>query len=218
MLSEIALEPNHKSIITEYSLSPHICPDRCFSDPLPDKVSVFFLGHRRGAAELSEHPRCRETGVLLTTACRGAVAAPPPFFRAFNHLRPYRVQDYIPTCLEEVAVLLNENGLVSPLEEMARSFMPPVKGLGIDAVELSHADGEVAVRGFDDEVVMVAHETVGMADPVIALVHLLKDVEKGVSVPIVLEYGLPFVPAGGDVIDRAWIFYAQRTGHETKIP
>jgi predicted transcriptional regulator len=64
---------------------------------------------------------------------------------------------------------------------------------------------------------MVVHETVSMANPVVAFIHALKSIEKGASVLLVFENGFLFVPAGRDVINCARVFYAQRTGHKTNV-
>jgi len=75
MFSEIVNEHVHKFIFTEYSLPLHVCPDRFFTYPPSDKLPVFFLGLPPLGTELSEHPVCGQAGVLLFTACCGAVAA-----------------------------------------------------------------------------------------------------------------------------------------------
>jgi len=75
MFSEIVNEPVHKFIFTKYSLPLHVCPDRFFTYPPSDKLPVFFLGLPPLGTELSEHPVCGQAGVLLFTACCGAVAA-----------------------------------------------------------------------------------------------------------------------------------------------
>ena len=60
---------------------------------------------------------------------------------------------------------------------------------------------------------MVGHEAVGVADPIIAFVSVLESIEEVQAVLLVLEDGFLLVPAGRDVVDSTWIFYAKRTGH-----
>jgi hypothetical protein len=43
------------------------------------------------------------------------------------------------------------------LENVAYPIMVSIKVLGIDTIELAHALGKVSIRGFDKQVVMVAH-------------------------------------------------------------
>jgi hypothetical protein len=96
-------------------------------------------------------------------------------------------------------------------------MMSFVKKLGIDAVELSHAEGEVAVGCFDQKMVVVGHEAVGVAQPVITLVNVLKGVEEILAVLVVSEDGLLFVAAGCDMIYGARVFYAKGAGHGAKV-
>ena len=61
--------------------------------------------------------------------------------------------------------------------------------------------------------VVVVHEAVGMTEPVIAFIDMLEGVQEVDSVLVVLEHGFLLVPAGGDVVDSAGIFYAKGAGH-----
>jgi hypothetical protein len=112
-----------------------------------------------------------------------------------------------------MAVLLHEDGFVSPLEEVTDSLVPVIKKLGVDAVQLPHADGEVTVRSLDKKVVVVVHEAVSVADPVVSLIDTMEHHEEVLAVLIVPVNGFLFVPPAGDVIDSAGVFYAQRTCH-----
>lgn len=94
-----------------------------------------------------------------------------------------------------MAVLLDQDGFVSTLEQVAGPSMPIIKELGINAIQLSHANGQIAVRGLDEEVVMVGHEAVGMADPVISFAGVLEGIEEVLAVLIVLEDGFLLVAA-----------------------
>ncbi len=51
-----------------------------------------------------------------------------------------------------MAVLLDQDGLVPSLEQVAGPAMPIVKELSIDAVQLPHANREISVRSLDEEV------------------------------------------------------------------
>ena len=112
-----------------------------------------------------------------------------------------------------MTVFLDKDAFEPALEKVAVSVMSFVKKLGIDAVKLSHAEGEVAVGCFDQKMVVVGHEAVGVAQPVITLVDVLKGVEEILAVLIVFEDGLLFVAARGNMIYGAGVFYAKRTGH-----
>ena len=101
---------------------------------------------------------------------------------------------------------------------MSVSLMPPVEKLSIDAVQLlSHSEGKVPVRCLDQKMVMVCHEAVGMAHPVITFIDVLKGAEEVLVVLIVLEDGLLFVAARGNMIHGAGVFYAKRSGHGANV-
>jgi len=51
-----------------------------------------------------------------------------------------------------MGIFLDENGFVPALEEMAGPTMTLVESLGVHAVQLPHAQGQVAMRRLDHEV------------------------------------------------------------------
>ena len=94
-----------------------------------------------------------------------------------------------------MALFLNKDALEPALEKVSISFMPLVKKLRIDAIKLSHAEGEVAVGCFDQKMIVVGHEAVGVADPIVSLIDVLKGVQKILSVMVIFEDGFLFVAA-----------------------
>jgi hypothetical protein len=82
---------------------------------------------------------------------------------------------------------------------------------------LPHAEGKISIRGFDHQVVVVVHETVGVAKPVVAFIDVGKDSEKRLPVLVILKYSFFVVSPVGDVIHRAGVFDAQRTSHEGSL-
>lgn len=108
---------------------------------------------------------------------------------------------------------MNQDAFEPALEKVAAPFTPFIKKLGIDAIKLSHAEGEVSIGRFDQEMVMVSHQTVGMAKPVITLVNLLKGIEEILAVQVIFEDSFLFVAARGNMIHGTRVFYSKRTGH-----
>jgi hypothetical protein len=81
-----------------------------------------------------------------------------------------------------------------------------------------HATGKVAFRGLNDQVVMIVHQTVGMAYPVIPCDGFPQEIKKIHPVYIVPEY-LPLgIPAGGNMVKGAGVFDTEGTGHRGRIP
>ena len=91
--------------------------------------------------------------------------------------------------------------------------MPLIESLRVESVQLSHADRQVAIRGFNENMVVIAHEAVSVTDPVVAFIDPIKSIKKVLAVLIVLENGFPLVTAAGEVINSAWVFYAEGAYH-----
>jgi len=116
-----------------------------------------------------------------------------------------------------MAVFLDQYGLVSALEQMAGPAVALIEELRIDAVQLPHAEGKVAIRGLDKKMIMIGHETVGVTYPIIAFIDVLEGVQEVLAIRVILEDGLLLVAAGGHMINCAGVFDAKRTGHEWTI-
>jgi hypothetical protein len=94
-----------------------------------------------------------------------------------------------------MAVFLDKDGFISALEKVAGPAVPFVEELGIHSVQLAHAYGQVAIRCFDEKMIMVCHETVCMTYPVVSFADMLKGVQKALAVMVIPEYRLLFVAA-----------------------
>jgi hypothetical protein len=116
-----------------------------------------------------------------------------------------------------MAVLLYKDAFEPPLEKVAVSFVPFVKKLGIDAVQLPHPEGEVAIGCFDQKMIVVGHEAVGVAQPIITFVDVLKNVEEVLTILVVLEDHLLFVATRRNMIHGTRVFYAKRTSHGENV-
>src|SRR5438874_1285034 len=65
--------------------------------------------------------------------------------------------------------------------------------------------------------VVVVHETIGAAEPAVAVGDSVEGVEEEPPVGVNLEDGSPTVAARSDVVERAGIFDAQRPGHGAEL-
>ena len=116
-----------------------------------------------------------------------------------------------------MALLLDQEGLESPLKQMPHPAMSLVEGLGIDPIQLPHPQGEVPLRCLDEEMVMVLHKAVGMTEPVVASIHLVQKIEKGLPVLIIREDGPLVIASIGEVIDGPGALNAEWSDHQRKI-
>ena len=65
--------------------------------------------------------------------------------------------------------------------------------------------------------VVVVHETVSMAEPVVPLIHLVENLQEGGSVLIIPINGLPPIPPRSHMIKISSKFYSQRSRHEPTL-
>jgi hypothetical protein len=105
-----------------------------------------------------------------------------------------------------VAILLNENRFESSLEEMAHLAMAFVVGLRVYPIELPHSFGQVSIRRFNDQMIAIVHQAVGMTDPVKALSDVSKRIQKKFAIAVILEDGFAIFSAGCDMIKRTVVF------------
>ena len=127
---------------------------------------------------------------------RGPVTAPLPLPRMADRFGSDRIEHHITAHLQKVAVLLNKNSFKPSLKDMTHPVMSPVKGLGINTVKLSHSLRQVSIGCFNDQVIVIVHQAIAMANPVIPLRDLSEGVQKQFPVAIVLEDRFPIIAPG----------------------
>ena len=96
---------------------------------------------------------------------------------------------------------------------MSNATMPSVVPLGLHAVELSGTLGHIALWGLDQQVVMVIHETKGMAQPVVALNHVGEQIEECLPVRLISVDGGLGVPTAGYMVEGTTKCNPQRSTH-----
>ena len=99
-----------------------------------------------------------------------------------------------------------QNRLEPSLKDVTGFMVPSVIFLSIDAVQVAHADGQIGIGRFDHEVVVVIHEAIGVADPVVPLNNCAEDEKEYLPILIVAEYLVPRIPARGNMINSFRIF------------
>ena len=116
------------------------------------------------------------------------VAAPLPLRRALYQSGSHRIKHHVSAYFKKMAVFLDQNCFVSALKNMANPVVSYIKCLGIYPVELSHAAGKIAVRSFNDEVIVIIHKAVGVAEPVVTFVHPMQSFKEYLTVLVILVY------------------------------
>ena len=143
----------------------------------------------------------------------GPVAVPCGLRRILDQAGTHGIENNVTSKLQQVSVLIYENGLVSALQEMPHSTMSPVKALGVDAIDLTHSLGKGGLAGFDQQVVVIVHQTPCPNRPIEALRDPAQVFEKRLAIAIVQENVLASVSPGHHMVESAFKFDSKRTAH-----
>ena len=106
---------------------------------LPHELPVRFSRASRVRVKLREHPPNGEKARSIFQSRSGSIAAPPPVLGGTHHPSSDRIQHNGSSQLLQVALLLDENGFVSALEDMAGSLVQLVDPLRVSAVDVTHS-------------------------------------------------------------------------------
>jgi hypothetical protein len=95
--------------------------------------------------------------------------------------------------------------------------MPFIKSLCINAIQLPHAYRKISIGGINQKVVMIIHQAVGVAKPIVPKGYIFKGTQENLSIPIVGENRFSLVSSACDMIDSTRKLYTQRTCHRYPI-
>jgi hypothetical protein len=111
---------------------------------------------------------------------------------------------------------LDEDGFVTPTENVAEEFVAMVEANGVGAQEPAHALHEIGVWRLDDSVKVVGHEAIGMDLKAGFFAGFGKGLEEIVTVHILEENILATIASAHDVIDRAGKLHSIFAWHRAK--
>src|SRR3990167_3214792 len=100
---------------------------------------------------------------------------------------------------------------------MPHPSVPPVRYLGVNAVELAHPLGQISLRRLNDQMVVVPHQTIRMAYPTEALDDLTENFEVRKPILIVFVDRLLAVAPRCHMIQRTSKLNPQRSGHRQSL-
>jgi hypothetical protein len=100
----------------------------------------------------------------------------------------------------QVALLLDEESLISALEQVADSSMPAVEPFRVGGVQTRHHARKRNLAGAEGKVDVVAHEAIGQQAEPESLAVVSQAREVLVSVDVVAEYGSTLITARRDVV------------------
>ena len=135
-------------------------------------INVSGDGGPRVIAELRHQPPHVQPRRRSYAAQHGVVAAPRPVLGQVADACPHGVEHHVASQFQQVRLALHDDGLESALKNVTDPVVRAVVPLGIDAVELAHTGAQVAVDGLYNDMKVVVHQAVGVAEPVMAGTHL----------------------------------------------
>jgi len=91
--------------------------------------------------------------------------------------------------------------------------MPPVEPPGVGAQQPLHARHQIRLRGFNNQVEMIAHKTKGMNLPAGLGARLTERGDETLAIFIIKEDGFAPISTIHQVIEGTLVFYAQLAGH-----
>jgi len=92
--------------------------------------------------------------------------------------------------------------------------MATIKILRVDTTELSHPARQVRLRCFYLKMIVIAHQTPGMANPVTGIAYINRQRQKSGSICIGFDYRFTAIAAGCDVVERALEFQSKWSCHD----
>lgn len=178
------------------------------ANPIPDKVAILLLCCRPALAEMAENFIGRKARVTLRYSSGGLVTTPFIMPRMAGSVGSHGVKHDVAADFQKMTVFLNENSFESSLKEMTDPAMLLVIGLGVYPIELPHSFGQVSIRRFNDQMIVVIHQAISMADQMKSFVDLSKCVQEKFTITIVLEDRFALVSARRDMIKRTVVLNA----------
>jgi len=114
----------------------------------------------------------------------------------------------VPAQFQKIALLVNQYGLVSSLEQMAASFPLAIDVCCIGAVLLVHDLAQISRGCFDEQMVVVGHEDIAMEDEAKLFLTFMQIFHEFPVIGFGKENLAPFVAASSYMIHGAFIFQA----------
>jgi hypothetical protein len=102
-----------------------------------------------------------------------------------------------------MALALDEDRLEAPLEYMSDTTRVPIEALRVHTVELSHPARQVCRGRLDDQVIVVAHQAVGMAPPSEPVDDVRERLQECPPVLVVEKDRFSRIATRSDVVERS---------------
>lgn len=91
---------------------------------------------------------------------------------------------------------------------MPHPLLPPIKLLGVAPIQAAHPLAEVPFRGFEQQMVMISHQTLGITPPLLLSNFLAEQRQESATVRVMKIDILPPIATRGDMIEGPVILQA----------
>jgi hypothetical protein len=108
---------------------------------------------------------------------------------------------------------LHQDRFIPALQKMPHILVSPVEKLGIDPVKVPHPSGKIFPGRFHDQMIMILHETVPMANPTEPGYGGGKDIQEASPIGSIQKNRLPAVSPTGYMINGSSEFDTQWPSH-----
>jgi hypothetical protein len=116
-----------------------------------------------------------------------------------------------------VATPIHDQSLVTPAEQVAKEFVPPIEPHGIGAQKPFHAGNQISQWRFQDQMKMISQQTQRMHLPTGPEASFPQRFQKPFPILVVFENRFPPIPAIHHMINRSGILHSQLAGHAVEI-
>ncbi len=90
--------------------------------------------------------------------------------------------------------------------------MESIIALSVDSINMAHNAVKVRPWRFEKQVIVIAHQAIGMNDRIKALMGFFERLEKALVIGVTMKNGLPSSPPIHDVIQRLFVLDANGSG------
>ena len=128
---------------------------------------------------------------------------------------PHRIQVDVITGRAQVtiAAAFDQLRLIPTAQDMAGEFVPVIEPEGVGALQPGHADDQIGLRRFQNQVIVVAHQAIRMDLPIGLLTCLRERLDEILPVHVIQIDRFPTVASAHHVVHGAGVFNAELSWH-----
>ena len=107
-----------------------------------------------------------------------------------------------------ITAAIHNQGFIAAAEHVTDEFVPVIEADGVGALEPRHPGNQVGVGSFQHQMIVIAHQAIGMHLPAGLMTGFGQGFEEILPVHTIQEDVLATISATHDVVDRAGILYS----------